>query len=297
MTSPNRLRSVNIQRHRWCFDDVKDPDWLWGSAALSRWFDVYTLLVPDNEAFYIRTLRQCEEQFVVKEDKADLQNFFRQESLHGVAHRAYWPKMRELRIDYEGFLRFVNWLLYSVVEPAQSLRIRVSMVAAIEHINASLGNTVLKGDLLGSATRSVRELFYWHFIEEIEHKAVAHNALSKLFPGYFNRILGALIAFPTFYFLSFSGMIYFLAKEKKLLTLNVAKDLFEFWIRNGVLADTVRHLCRYFRVSFDPWDLDDSYLICRSEFLSINLVGQSLEAVTRNTAEGEAEDILSQRTY
>ena len=81
--------SLTVRRHRWCFDKVRSRDWYDGSPAISRWFDVYTLLVPDNEAFYIRTLRPCLEKTDDNFEKAELLNFFRQEYLHGVAHKAY----------------------------------------------------------------------------------------------------------------------------------------------------------------------------------------------------------------
>ena len=260
---PPKVRPLllHVRRYRWSFEDVCDPDWFAGSPAISRWFDVYTLLVPDNEAFYIRTLTPCIESITDDAKKTELLNFFRQESLHGVAHRTYWARMQELGIDFRSFLKFVNWFLYSVLEPAQPHRLRVSTVAAIEHINACLGHIVLKRDLMRSAHSRLRELFYWHFAEEIEHKAVAHRTLTICYPGYATRILGALVAFPAFYFLSFFGMIYLLWREKSLFRLTTFSDLFQFWVRDGVLSDTIRHLARYFRISFEPWDEDDFYLI------------------------------------
>lgn len=261
--SPLRERPVRltVRRQLWRFDDVTDRDWFCGSAALSRWFDVYTLLVPDNEAFYIRTLRQGLDDIRDADDRAELLNFFRQESLHGIAHKAYWKKLLGFGIEFDPFLRVVNWLLYSALEPRQPIRVRVSIVAAIEHINASLGHTILKYDLMQSADRNLRDMFYWHFEEEIEHKAVAFKALTRMFPGYANRLLGAVIAFPMFYFLSFLGMSYFLYKERKLFRRKTFIDLFKYWIRDGVFSDTVWHLGRYLKPSFDPWDLDDMYLV------------------------------------
>ncbi len=261
MRSKSRPLSVQVRRYRWSFEDVCDRNWFARSPAISRWFDVYTLLVPDNEAFYIRTLAPCIEFINDDVQKAELQNFFRQESLHGVAHRAYWVRMQELGIEYRPFLKFANWLLYSVLEPVQPHRLRVSTVAAIEHINACLGHIVLKRDMMRATHGRLRELFYWHFAEEIEHKAVAHQTLATCYPGYATRIVGALVAFPAFYLLSFAGMIYFLWRENSLFRLTTFRDLFHFWVRNGVLKDTFYHLARYFRASFEPWDENDFYLI------------------------------------
>ena len=257
-----------VRRYTWSFDDVHDRDWLLGSAALSRWFDVYTLLVPDNEAFYIRTLAPCLQWEDAEVEKLELLDFFRQESLHGIAHKAYWKRMSELGIEFKPFLKIVNWILYSIFEPTQSHRMKFAIVAAIEHVNASLGSIVLKRDLLRSSNRSLREMFYWHFAEEIEHKAVAHNALARFYPGYITRILGALVAFPSFYGVCFLGMAYFLFKEHKLFCRATLRELFKFWISDGVLRDTIWHLGRYFKWSFEPWEEDDLHLTQMAECLA-----------------------------
>ena len=116
-------------------------------------------------------------------------------------------------------------------------------------------------DIMRFSDSALREMFYWHASEEIEHKSVAHRALVRYFPGYATRIAGAIIAFPLFYLLAFIGMTYLLWKEKNLFSFHTARDLFRFWIQDGVLKDSLFHLSRYFGRSFDPWDIDDRHLI------------------------------------
>lgn len=251
---------VSVARYLWSFDSVTDRDWLPNSPATSRWFDVYTLLVPDNEAFFIRTLVPCVSQMKSASEIAELKHFFRQESLHGVAHKKYWKRMLQLGFRVDGFVSCVNWLLYSLLEPIQPHRLRVSIVAAIEHINASLAHVVLAKDLLRDASSELKSLYYWHFAEEIEHKAVAHRTLSRCYPGYFTRLLGAAVAFPSFFLLTFLGMIHFLLQGGQCFELRTFRDLYKFWICDGVLKEAFYHARRYMRVSFDPWDLDDLHL-------------------------------------
>jgi uncharacterized protein len=258
----NETRSAPIfwQHYQWNFDGVTDKHWFQGSPAISRWFDVYTLLVPDNEAFFIRTLVPCVARMGGESEKTEMRDFFRQEYLHGIAHKAYWRRMQQFGFRVDRFVRCVNWVLYSVFEPIQPRRLRVSIVAAIEHINASLGNIVLGKDLLGATSGELKKLYYWHFSEEIEHKAVAYKALKQCYPGYTTRVLGAAIAFPCFFILTFVGMTYFLIQDRQCFKLRTLQDLYRFWITGGVLRESATHLGRYLRISFEPWDLDDSYL-------------------------------------
>lgn len=240
---------------------MTDRDWLHKSPATSRWFDAYTLLVPDNEAFFIRTLTPCVSLMESDSEMAELKHFFRQESLHGVAHKAYSKRMLQLGFPVDRFVGCVNWVLYSLLEPIQPRRMRVSVVAAIEHINASLAHIVLTKDLLRDANSDLKELYYWHFSEEIEHKAVAHRALNRCYPGYMTRMLGAAIAFPSFFFLTFLGMTYLLLQDHQCFNSRTFRDLYRFWISNGVLKETFFHARRYLKISFDPWDLDDKHLL------------------------------------
>lgn len=252
-----------IKRRRWHLDDFKAKDWLRGSAALSRWFDVYSLLVPDNEAFFIRTLKPYADSSKAEHEKEELLNFLRQESMHGVAHRVHWRKIQESGVAIDQFLKPVNWVLYSILERAQPKCLRISVVAAIEHINACLAHSALEQNLLKGSPESLRKMFYWHFAEEVEHKAVAHKVLRNLYPGYLHRIAGAAVAFPTFFFLCFMGMTWFLANDRKLFTLDTIRHLFDFWIRQGVLLATIRQLSSYFSFSFDPWEVNDRHLASR----------------------------------
>ena len=171
------------------------------------------------------------------------------------------------------------------MEPIQPHALRVSVVAAIEHINASLANVVLKQDLFGDADDELKKLYYWHFCEEIEHKAVAHNALKRCYPGYVTRILGAAIAFPSFFILTFAGMTYFLLQDRQCFTLRTLRDLYKFWIVKGVLNDSFFHARRYMRVSFDPWDFDDRHLASQSRLGKLS-VRSDVQDSTRDFAGG-----------
>ena len=257
MSQQKKTIAITVRRHTWNFDRVTGPFWYSGSPAMSHWFDAYTLLVPDNEVYYIRTLRPCMDMIDDQMQKAELLEFFRQESLHGIGHKAYRKTLDKFGLKFEPFVRSTGWLLYDLLEPLQPHRIRVSIVAAVEHINAFLANIVLEHNLMRGAVPEVRELFYWHFVEEIEHKAVAHNALMVCYPGYITRTLGAVLAFPTFFVLSFIGMAYLLLQEGQLFRRRTIYDLFRFWIGDGVLRASLHHIARYFRPSFDPWEVDD----------------------------------------
>ncbi len=241
----------------WDFATNSRKYWFDGSPAISHFLNVYTLLVPDNERYYIRALVPCLKVLEDPEHRTELMQFFRQESMHGVAHQKYWKEMEAQGCKVQPFVHAVDVLLYKIMEPLQPHRLKMSIVAAIEHVNAVWGHIFLSRNLLEPADPVLRELFSWHFAEEIEHKAVAHRALGAMYPGYFTRALGALVAFPLFYLILLIGTIYLLAGDGELFKRRTMRDLAKLWFKQGFLKDSLYHMLRYFRPGFEPWELDD----------------------------------------
>ncbi len=260
MKSSSALRPIISRKLTWDFSGSKSRYWLGGSPLQTTLLDVYTMLVPDNEKYYIRSLQPCLELIPDEEHKAELREFFRQESLHGIAHKKYWEKLSEYGVNVDRFVAIINTFLYKILEPLQPRWLRISVVAAIEHINASLGNIYLGKNLLQEATPELKRLFEWHFAEEIEHKAVAHNALQALYPGYFTRIMGAILVFPVFFGILILGTVRLLAQEHELCKRQLIIDTTKLLNDKGVFVAIVLHLIRYFHPKFHPWTLDDYVL-------------------------------------
>ena len=257
--------AVTPRHAAWEFPSDVPRYWFDGSPALTRTLDVYTLLIPDNERYYIRLLKRCVDRIDDPAQKEELAAFFRQEALHGHAHNAYWENLQQGGIRTERFTRVVDTFLYRIVEPILPQRLHLANIAAIEHVNAYFGHIFLDRQLLRDADPRMRRLFEWHFAEEIEHKAVAFDALDAVCPGYLTRLAGAALTFPLFYAILSAGTAWMLASQGELLRRRTLRDLYGFWIRDGVLRDSLRYIGRYLRPSFHPWDEDD-YPLARNFF-------------------------------
>lgn len=251
-----KVVEVQARKLAWSFAGTR-KHWFAGSPALTHLLNAYTLLVPDNEKYYIRTLSHCVDKIQSPRLKTTLHAFMRQESLHGIAHQKYWQTLRDHGIAFDGFVNGVNLFLYRLCEPLQPLRLRVSIVAAIEYLNAVWGHIFLSDDLLHDADDELRRLFQWHFAEEIEHKAVAHDVLSEVYPGYWTRIAGAAIAMPMFYLLMLTGLACLYRADKDGRGRGWLGDLRRLLFAQGFAGKNLRHIRRYLRRDFQPWDLDD----------------------------------------
>lgn len=252
-------RTITPRKLNWDFSNTPII-WFRDNPLFTHYLNTYTLLVPDNEKYYIRALQACLGDVSSPELRRTIHRFCQQESMHGVAHKKYWHRMEAGGIPTAPFVKGVDILLYRILEKLQPRPIKLSIVAAIEHINASWGHAFLEGDWLRDADPSLRRLFYWHFAEEIEHKAVVDDVLRDLYPAYLIRAAGALIAFPMFMLLTVVGTLYLLFADKQLLRFRTWRKVFADAGTLGFLRMMWREFLRYLKPGFRPWDRDDYYL-------------------------------------
>jgi len=230
--------------------------WLPGNEAVSSLLNAYTVLVPANEAFYIRTLNACLPRITDASLRARCQAFIRQEAQHGVAHKRYWDNLDAQGYVYRGFERTVDRAIFKTMDRWAPLWLRASLVSCVEHINAYLGYEFLSQGILAGADTRVRDLMEWHFAEEIEHRAVAFDLLQAIAPGYPVRLAGALTTAVLFYLLM-SGLAMALLAQDGLLW---RRDTFRqaaahFGAGHHMAIRTIRHLWNYVRPGFHPSQL------------------------------------------
>ncbi len=235
--------------------------WCPNNPFLTHVLNTYTVLVPGNEGFYMRTLRKALPQFTDPRLKQQAIGFIMQEGQHGVGHRRCWTLLSEQGYRFAGFARGVDILAFGFVERAMPLKVRVSMVACIEHVNAYLGHEFLSQQILHDADPDMRALFEWHFAEEIEHKGVSFDVLKHMAPGYLTRLAGVLLTLPLFYLLMTVGALRLMAQDRSLwraTTWRLARR--HLWGEHHMVARTLRHIGRYLRPRFHPWQDDDREL-------------------------------------
>lgn len=236
-------------------------EWLPGNPALSALIDFYSVVVPANEAFYMRTLAQClrriEDHDLLERGRA----FIHQEAEHGVAHKRFWRVLDAHGYRYRRLERLVDAAMFRLTERIAPLSLRMSMVSCIEHINAFMAHEFLRQGILADAHPVARAMQEWHFAEEIEHKAVSFDVLRAVSPGYGMRLAGWLSTSVLFYMLMTVGMLLFLAQKGALWRASTWRGLWRhFGPGHSMAWRTLGHLSAYLRPSFHPSQLDDRAL-------------------------------------
>lgn len=227
--------------------------WLPGNEVVSSILNAYTILVPANEAFYVRTLKAAMPGLADVHLRVRCATFIHQEAQHGVAHMRFWDNLDAQGYRFRPFEKRVNQLVFKVIERAGPLWLRVSLVSCVEHINAYVGYEFLTQSILAEADPRMKALMEWHFAEEVEHRRVAFDLLQAVSPNYAVRLLGFALTAGLFYALMTAQAMALLAQDGLLWRWRSWRQWYaHLGPRHHLLPRTLRHLWHYLRPGFHP---------------------------------------------
>ncbi|MET0582833.1 MAG: metal-dependent hydrolase [Pseudoxanthomonas sp.] len=264
--------------------------WLPGNEVVSSILNAYTILVPANEGFYVRTLKESMPQLRDEELRARCTQFIHQEAQHGVAHIRYWDNLDDQGYRFRDFEKKVDKLVFRVMEKLGPVWLRVALVSCVEHINAYLGHEFLTQRILAQADPRVKDLMEWHFAEEIEHRRVAFDLLQAIAPSYAVRLLGFTLTAGLFYSLMTLQAMRLLAQDRILWRVQTWRQL---WFHLGpghhMFGRTLRHLFDYLRPGFHPSQMGDDALA--AEVLARLAASHPPAVVATTRSQRQAEEL------
>lgn len=179
---PEELRFAEVPR-----------DWFAGSRALSTALNLFSFIIPEHERFFIRTVRKYKSKVADPESAELLRAFMQQEAIHYQVHEAFNETRRHHGMDVDRDQATIK-AAFARIEQRFSLKVRLGMTAFMEHCTAIAAHQGLRKDsALPYMHPTMRDLWQWHALEEIEHKAVAFDLFKEAGGGYFLRIFSAVL--------------------------------------------------------------------------------------------------------
>lgn len=170
-----------------------------GEPFATHFCNVLHLLLPAGEEFFVELFKQALP--LIKDDqlRLDVQGFIGQEATHAQAHTTVVDHLAAKGMDMSPFTDQVKWLFekllgdrpkWSKWRQQEWLLERVSLVAAIEHYTAILGEWILDTPQLDDIGTDpvMLDMLRWHGAEEVEHKAVAFDVMKHLRVGYWRQV-------------------------------------------------------------------------------------------------------------
>jgi uncharacterized protein len=183
--SEHPMDNIAVRGLRFDFDEVNTDDFVWSQSCpeFSIFINALGIHVPYFEKFLVQTMRTYRDDLDDAELLEDIKRIIGQESHHAFnfkqwnqAMRGRYPKVAALEQES---LRYFEELLES--KDKQSC---VGFTAGYETFTF-LGGMIILGryeELMGRANPTLRALWVWHQVEEVEHGAVAFDFYKAFFP-------------------------------------------------------------------------------------------------------------------
>lgn len=236
--------------------------WLDGDAFKSRFFDAMQLLFPIGEKFFIACVRDYRDQVTDPVLQQQVKDFTYQEGQHAMVHMQFNERLRAQGIGVDNILRTQEHFEFEVFRKRYSKRFTLGMTAAGEHLTAIMCHGFFRAGVMDKADPRVRAMYAWHAIEELEHKAVAFDVMTRVAKvGYATRILSLLhvsLTFPLHVFMIMNHM--FKVDGLKNPVSTWLKGLWWLYGWNGLYPRIMGHFFAYFRPGFHPWQHNDMTL-------------------------------------
>ena len=261
------------------FDDVPEY-WMNGSAGLTHFMTALSALFPDGEKLFIDSVRAVRYHASIKDNEAlqkEISAFIGQEAMHTHEHVGFNASAQKYGHDVAKYerqtgvvIQTARKLFAKVVKPFGMTQEMVDLTAttALEHFTATIASQLLVNhhiqELMTDSTMST--MWFWHAVEENEHKAVAYDVYEAVFgkgvKAYALRS-SALIFAMTLIFIAQSSFVFNLLKEDKKLNLKELSMIYKYAYSpsKGIIAGMTKEMLAYFKPGFHPNDLDTVSLL------------------------------------
>lgn len=266
--------SFPVRRMNFDFNDVPEY-WMNGSAGLTHFMTALSALFPAGEKFFIDSVRAVRYHPSIKDDEVlqkEISAFIGQEAMHTQEHVNFNASAQKFGHDVETLEKFTDTAIQTaiktfvkIVKPFGMTKEMVDLTAttALEHFTATIASQLLVNkhiqELMTDETMST--MWYWHAIEENEHKAVAFDVYEGVFgkgvKAYALRT-SSLVFAMTLIFLIQSSFVLRLLKQDKKLNLDELSAIYKYAYSpsKGIITGMAKEMLAYFKPGFHPNDLD-----------------------------------------
>jgi predicted metal-dependent hydrolase len=245
---------------------LDDPDipryWMDNDPFKTRFFDAMSTLFPQGEKFFITSVREFKDDITDPQLQQEVRDFTRQEAQHSMIHRQFNDRLAAQGVDIDYINRELEKHFFERMPRFTSRYQRLSATAALEHLTAMMCTCFFeRKELLDTSDPRVRAMYAWHAIEEVEHKAVAYDVLTKVAKvAYPRRVLSMMIVTFGFPFTVATIMNHmfkvdgFSFMERMKLW---AKGLWWFYKPGGLFPPTLGYYFAYYKPGFHPWKVKE----------------------------------------
>lgn len=248
---------------------VRQPDldyqtvpkyWFDDDPFLSTLFSVFSATLPEGEKQFIHSLRYFQKQIDDPVLQKEVRAFIGQEAHHARQHDLFNERLQELGYDIAGLQQAMADLFERLRRQLSPQR-QLAMTVCIEHFTAMMASYFLvkKPETAGLLAGAARDIWVWHVVEEMEHKAVAFDVYHQLANDPARIRLRLVMILVT---ILMSGRLSWytykvLKKNGESRNFKSIGDGLKFVFgKGGVVRSMSREYLDFFKRDFHPWQHD-----------------------------------------
>jgi predicted metal-dependent hydrolase len=258
---------LSIQRRDYRFERATPhPRW-WhsGDPVATAYFNALSASFPLGERFFIDSVKAFRDKTdgKLREQVAD---FIFQESIHSREHVAFNQAAADAGYDMDSLeARTAAQIAHGRRGPPID---QLAITAAMEHFTAIMAAEVLSNPRhLQGMPEEIAEMWRWHAMEELEHKAVAfdvYRAATKHWPAPVRWLRRSFVmAVSTwFFFAELHGNMRDLFQQDGIDNRATWKQVRRYLlVEPGMMGAVLKSYFRYYKPGFHPWAADDRALL------------------------------------
>ena len=237
--------------------------WWQGNRFLNHFFNSLSLLLPVGEPFFVKSMKLHQKSIQCQSLKKNVALFIYQETRHHQEHDLWFNNflkengysVNKFIYPFKTFMELGN----SHLSPSFALALTV----ASEQLTTILSRLVLKNEAwLEGASFEFKKIWYYHALEELEHKSVAFDLYDEVKGPNWLRLYSFVQVCFVFCFFIIQLMACFLWVDKKNLSFKALSELGSFCrLLLSAVPSFLSSCYAYFKPSFHPNNEDDTELL------------------------------------
>jgi uncharacterized protein len=244
---------IEVREMSFEFPKQMEKYWFGNSPFKTHLLNSLTLLLPDIEKYLIFNVNQRLKLIATPELLQAGKAFIGQEAQHSLQHTKFWDNLRASGYKIDLYVRCLKAVLFKLLANPLNNQFNLAISAGIEHITTLFAEFALEEDFLQTAEPTLKNLFEWHAVEEIEHKSVVFDVLQNSTSSYPVRCLGLVVSHLLVLVFLNLGLVMLLYQDKKLLEQKVWQEMIQFWLtQEKVLFRVLFNALKYCRKNFHP---------------------------------------------
>lgn len=271
---PDQPRALTVRPLRVSLGPDTPRHWLADDPFETHLLNALSLTFPAGERFFMRSVQALREHVKEPALVEQVRVFLAQEALHSREHSVFNDWLETLGLPAKRIERHVEERIAARDEwrgPLASL----AATCALEHFTAILAKLLLTNPELQQRFHgSMLPLWYWHAIEELDHKAVAFDVYQAAGGGYERRVAAMVLATVGLMGTALIIQWHLMGADKQRGNLRSwLKGGLRYFGPRGYLAKVLPDYLSYYRRDFHPWQHDDRALIAEAERALSRMLG------------------------